>query len=52
MMGKGIHGSDYTHLPETKDNSAPIVFVDRLSKMIQIIPTKTSIDAEGCAYVL
>ena len=41
-----------THLPETKDgNSAIIVFVDRLSKMVRIIPAKTSIDAKEYAYL-
>ena len=41
-----------THLPETKrGNTAIIVFVDRLSKMVRLVPIRrTSIDAEVYAH--
>ena len=39
-----------THLPETKDkNSAIVVFVDRLSKMVRLVPVKMAIDAKEYA---
>ena len=39
-----------THLPETKrGNTAIVVFVDRLSKMVCLAPVKTSIDARQYA---
>lgn len=41
-----------TQLPETKrGNTAIVVFVDRLSKMVRLVPVKTSIDAEEYAHV-
>ena len=42
-----------TQLPLTGEgNDAIIVFVDRLSKMVHMAPTKTTIDAPGCAKLL
>ena len=41
-----------TRLPETpRGNTAIVVFVDRLSKMVRLVPVKTSIDAEEYAHV-
>ena len=41
-----------TQLPETeRGNTAIVVFVDRLSKMVRLVPVKTTIDAKEYAHV-
>ena len=41
-----------TLLPETsRGNTAIVVFVDRMSKMVRLAPVRTKIDAESCAHV-
>jgi len=41
-----------TQLPETeRGNTAIVVFVDRLSKMVRLVPVKTAIDAKEYAHV-
>ena len=41
-----------TQLPETeRGNTAIVVFVDRLSKMVRLVPVETAIDAKEYAHV-